>query len=192
MKNQIFNYLTIGLLSVLLFVSCGKNEDKPSEDKAKAEITASFKFSNGETTDFAFTHKKDDIVQSYVYGPNGNDHYKLWLRGEKEIGNKIYTINIYVTMPEKGVGDYPFGWTQQYQDEGFVTETHVDVTDKDNPLMLKQYSSFDANNESSNGLTITSLTKGTFSGTVIYREEDKTTIVNGKFDTAINRGGWPD
>lgn len=58
--------------------------------------------------------------------------------------------------------------------------------------MLKQYSSFDANNESSNGLTITSLTKGTFSGTVIYREEDKTTIVNGKFDTAINRGGWPD
>ena len=62
-------------------------------------------------------------------------------------------------MPEKGVGDYPFGWAWQYQDEGFVTEIHVGVTDKDNPLMLKQYSSFDANNESSKGLTITSLTK---------------------------------
>src|SRR3546814_16982349 len=72
-------------------------------------ITATFQFSNGKKVNYAFTHEKDDIILPSVNGPNGNNHYKLWLRGEREIEGSIYTINIYVTMPKAGVGNYPFG-----------------------------------------------------------------------------------
>ncbi len=195
MNNRIFNLLTIGLLSVFLLISCGKKDNNPDrDDDSEAEITATLQFSEGKTVDFAFTHQKDDLIKPYVYGPNENGHYKLWLRGEKEIGDNIYTINLYVTMPEAGVGDYPFGWAWQWQDEGFVTEIHVGVTEKANPLNLKQYSSFDADNATSKGLTISSLTenhvKGTFAGIAVYAGSDIVTITNGKFDIAINRGSW--
>ncbi len=198
MNNRIFNLLTVGLLSIFLFVSCGKDDDKPGTDEpdADAEITATLQFSSGESVAFAFTHKKDDIIKPYVYGPNGNEHYKLWLRGEKEIGDNIYTINLYVTMPEEGVGEYPFGRAWQWHDEGFVTEIHIGVTEKGNPLNLKQYFSSEVDNTDSKGVTISSLTdnhiKGTFSGIAAYTESDIVTITEGEFDTVINRGDWED
>lgn len=198
MNNRIFSQLTIGLLlSVLLFVSCGKKDDNPDrDDNSDAEITATLQFSEGETVDFAFTHQKDDLIKPYVYGPNNNEHYKLYLRGEKEIDGYVYVINIYVTMPEAGVGDYPFGRAWQWHDEGFVSEIHVGVTEKANPLNLKQYFSFEADNTGSKGVTISSLTddhvKGAFAGKALYAGSDIITITNGKFDININRGDWSD
>lgn len=198
MNNRIFNLLTVGLLSVFLFISCGKDGDKPDTDEsdADAEITAVFQFGDGESVDFAFTHEKDDLIKPYVYGPNENKHYKLWLRGEKEIAGKIYTINLYVTMPEEGVRTYPFGRAWQWHDEGFVTEIHIGVTEKGNPLNLKQYFSSDVDNTDSKGATISSLTdnhiKGTFSGIAAYTESDIVTITDGEFNTVINRGDWED
>lgn len=196
MKKQIFKQLSIGVFAAFLFISCGEKDVKPKLGETQGEITATLIFSNGETTNVAFIQKKDDVIRPYLYGPNGNDHYKLWLRGEQELGNKVYTISIYVTMPEKGVGDYSFGQAWQYQDEGFVSEIHVGVTEKDNPLNLKQYSSFDSDNKDSKGIIVNSLTKnhikGDFSGMAVYAGSDIVTIVNGEFDTAINRGDWPD
>src|SRR3546814_7306112 len=93
----------IGLLSLCLLGSCSKEDDVP-EDVSGAEITATFQFSNGKKVNYAFTHEKDDIILPSVNGPNGNNHYKLWLRGEREIEGSIYTINIYVTMQKAGVG----------------------------------------------------------------------------------------
>lgn len=199
MNNRIFNQLTICLLSVFLFVSCSKKDDNPDPDgnnDAKAEITATLQFSSGESVDFAFTHKKDDLIKPYINGPNRNDHYKLWLRGEKEIDGFVYVINLYVTMPEAGVGDYPFGRAWQWHDEGFVTEIHVGVTEKGSPLNLKQYSSLDADNTTSKGVTISSLTDnhvtGTFSGIAAYTESDIVIITDGEFNIDINRGDWED
>lgn len=195
MKKNIFKHLIVGLLSIVLFASCDKNKDEP-DSNSDGDITATFQFSNGETVDFAFTSTEDDFIKPYVYGPNGNDHYKLYLRGEKEINGKVYTINLYVTMPENGVGDYPFGRAWQWHDEGFVTEIHIGVTEKDDPLALKQYMSMEIDNTNSKGVTISSLTdnhvKGTFSGKAMYTESDVVTITNGKFDIAINRGDWED
>lgn len=195
MKQNIFKHLIVGLLSIVLFASCDKNTDEPDRS-SDGDITATFQFSNGETVDFAFTSEEDDFIKPYVYGPNSNDHYKLYLRGEKEIDGKIYTINLYVTMPEEGVGDYPFGRAWQWHDEGFVTEIHIGVTEKDDPLALKQYMSMEIDNTNSKGVTISSLTedhvKGTFSGKAMYTESDVVTITNGKFDITINRGDWED
>src|SRR5690554_5656900 len=103
MKNQFFNYLTIALLSTFLFASCSKNEENNKEEDAGAAITATFQFSDGKKVDFVYSPKKDDVIKPAVNGPNANNHYKLWLRGEKAIDNKVYTINLYVTMPDKGV-----------------------------------------------------------------------------------------
>lgn len=195
MKNQTYNYLAISLLSIFLFTSCSKKKDNPSSGSG-GEITATFQFSEGESVDFAFTSQADDIIKPYLNGPNQNNHYKLYLRGEREIDGKIYTINLYVTMPEDGVGNYPFGRAWQWYDEGFVTEIHVGVTEKGNPLSLKQYTSMDIDNSSSNGTSISSLTdnrvKGTFSGVLAYSDSDTMTITNGKFDLAISRGDWED
>src|SRR3546814_11270033 len=83
-----------GLLSVSLRGSCSKEDDGP-EDVSGAEITATFQFGNGKKVNYAFTHEKDDIILPSVNGPNGNNHYKLWLRGERDIEGSIYTINIY-------------------------------------------------------------------------------------------------
>lgn len=195
MKNQIFKSLAIGLLSAFFFISCDKSNDEPDLN-SDGDITATFQFSDGESVDFTFTSQEDDFVKPYVYGPNSNDHYKLYLRGEKEIDGKVYTINLYVTMPENGIGDYPFGRAWQWHDEGFVTEILIGVTEKGNPLSLKQYMSMEMDNTNSKGVTITSLTdnhaKGTFSGKAMYTESDVVTITNGKFDIAVNRGDWED
>ena len=144
------------------------------------------------------------------FQPRENDHtfYHLYVsgkktiistkisHGEKEIGDNIYTINLYVTMPEEGVGEYPFGRAWQWHDKGFVTEIHIGVTEKGNPLNLKQYFSSDVDNTDSKGVTISSLTdnhiKGTFSGIAAYTESDIVTITDGEFDTIINRGDWED
>jgi|SRR5690606_12333926 len=196
MKNQAFKYLTILLVSAFLFSSCSKDEKKDKEEDSAAAITATFQFSDGKKVDFAYSPKKDDFIKPAVNGPNGNDHYKLWLRGEKTLDNIVYTINLYVTMPEKGVGDYPFGRAWQWHDEGFVTEIHVGVQDKDNPLALKTYVSTDIDNNDSKGVTVMSLTdnhvKGTFSGKAARAESDIVTITNGKFDVDIQRGTWED
>src|SRR3546814_10601459 len=80
----------IGLLSLCLLGSCSKEDDVP-EDVSGAEITATFQFSNGKKVNYAFTHEKDDIILPSVNGPNGNNNYKLWLRGEREIEGSIYT-----------------------------------------------------------------------------------------------------
>ncbi len=197
-KHSIIRYLTIGLLSGVLFTACSKNEEKPKDEKSGEEITATLQFSDGKTVDFSFAHQKDDLIKPSLNGPNGNDHYKLRLRGEKPIDGTTYTINIYVTMPENALGDYKFGRAWQWHDEGFVTEIHVGVTDMDNPLNLKQYVSTppDVDNTNSKGVTITSLSEdhvqGTFSGKAAYTKSDIVTITNGKFDIDIERGSWED
>lgn len=195
MRSLVFKHLTIVLFCIVLFASCDKNTDEPNTS-SDGDITATFQFSDGETVDFAFTSGEDDLLKPYVYGPNSNDHYKLYLRGEKEIDGKIYTINLYVTMPEKGIGDYPFGRAWQWHDKGFVTEILIGVTEKGNPISLKQYMSMEIDNTHSKGVTISSLTdnhvKGTFSGLAMYTESDVITINNGKFDIAVNRGNWED
>lgn len=196
-KHSIFRCLSIGLLSAVLLTACSKKEDKPS-DESGAEITATLQFSDGKKIDYALTQKKDDIIKPSVNGPNGNDHYKLWLRGEKAIDGTTYTLNIYVTMPEDAVGNYKFGRAWQWHDKGFVTEIHVGVVDVDNPLNLKQYVSIppDVDNTDSKGVTITSLSanhvKGSFSGKAAYTKSDIVTITNGKFDIDIQRGSWED
>jgi len=196
--NSILRALGVLLCGVLLLfsVSCSNDDSGNEPGGSDGAITASLNFSDGESTDFAFTPKMDDLIKPYVYGPNGNGHYKLHLRGEREIGDKIYTLNIYVTMEEEGIGTYPFGRAWQWYDEGYVTEIHVGVTEKGNPLDLKQYFSFETDNTNSKGLVISTLTdnhvKGTFSGIAVYADSDTVTIANGTFDIAINRGDWED
>lgn len=198
MKNQVFNYLSIALLSVFLFASCSKDDDgdNPGGGSGGAAISATFEFSDGNTVDFKWSPEADDLIKPSVNGPNGNDHYKLWLRGEKTIGDHIYVINIYVTMTEEGVGNYPFGTAWQWHDKGLATEIHVGVQEKDNLLSLKQYLSGDIDNSNSKGTTITSLTenhvKGTFAGKAVFMDSDIVTITNGKFDIDIERGTWED
>ena len=197
-KHSLFNYLAIGLLSAVLFTACSKKEPNDGGDPSDGAVSATMQFSDGKKVDFAFTPKQDDIIKPSVNGPNGNGHYKLWLRGEKTIDNHIYTINLYVTMPEKGVGTYPFGRAWQWHDEGFVTEIHVGVTEVGNPLALKQYVSNppEVDNTDSKGVTITSLTGnhvvGTFAGKAGFTESDIVTITNGKFDIDVKRGTWED
>lgn len=188
----------IGLLCMILLTACSKKENQKDENPAKGQMSATLQFSDGKKVDFSFTPKKDDIIKPAVNGPNGNDHYKLWLRGEKTIDNHIYTINLYVTMLEAGVGSYPFGQAWQWRDEGFVTEIHVGVSEVGNPLNLKQYLSTSpwVDNTDSKGVTITSLkidhVVGTFAGKAGYTESDIVTFTNGKFDIDINRGTWED
>lgn len=188
----------IGLLCMVFLTACSKRENKADGHAAEGDISATMQFSDGKKVDFAFTPKQDDIIKPSVNGPNGNGHYKLWLRGEKTIDNHIYTINLYVTMPEEGVGTYPFGIAWQWHDEGFVTELHIGVTEVGNPLALKQYVSTPpaVDNADSKGVTITSLTGnhvvGTFAGKAGYTESDIVTITNGKFDIDIKQGTWED
>ena len=198
MKNlRTFKYLKLGLLAVFILSSCSETDNGPDEGSG-SELTATLQFSDGKTVDFAFSHQKDDLIKSSWNGPNGNGHYKLWLRGEKTIGDAIYTLNVYVTTAEQAVGTYPFGTAWQWHDRGFVTEIHVGRTEKDNPLALKQYVSTppDVDNTDSKGLTINSLTAehvvGSFSGKAGFTETDFVTIVNGKFDIGIMRGTWED
>ena len=196
--NSILRSLGVLLCGVFLLcsISCSSDDSGNGPGESDGAITASLQFSDGESTEFAFTPEKDDLIKPYLYGPNGNGHYKLHLRGERGIGDKIYTLNIYVTMGEEGVGTYPFGRAWQWYDEGYVTEIHVGVTEKGNPLALKQYFSFEIDNAASKGLEITSLSdnhvKGTFSGLAAYAGSDTVTITNGTFDIAINRGDWED
>ncbi len=194
MKYQAIKYLTILLVSVVLLSSCSKDEKKNIAEGSAAAVTATFEFSDGKIVDFEYTPKKEDFIKPAINGPNENDHYKLWLRGEKTLGNTVYTLNLYVTMPEEGVGDYPFGRAWQWHDEGFVTEIHVGVQDKNNPLDLKTYLSTDIDNKGSKGVTVNSLTnnhiKGTFSGKAARTESDFVSLINGKFDVSIQRGTW--
>lgn len=198
MKHSMFKYLAICLTGAFLFTACSSDDEKNDVNTSKGEITATLKFSNGKTVDYAYTPKSDDIVRPTVNGPNGNDHYKFWFRGESKIDGMIYTINLYVTMPKNAVADYPFGVAWQWHDKGFVTEIHVGVQDADNPLDLKTYVSTppDVDNTNSKGVTINSFAdnhiKGTFSGKAAFTSTDIVTITNGKFDVDIERGTWED
>src|SRR5690606_15091157 len=192
-----FKYLKLGLIAVFILSSCSETDNGPDEGSG-SELTATLQFSDGKTVDFDFSHQKDDLIKSSWNGPNGNGHYKLWLRGEKTIGDAIYTLNVYVTTAEQAVGTYPFGTAWQWHDQGFVTEIHVGRTDRDDPLDLRQYASSltTLDHSDSSGLKITSHTtdhaKGTFSGKAGFTETDFVTIVNGKFDIGIKRGTWED
>lgn len=199
-KYFALRYFSIALLSAVLFTACSKKENNPKDEDPKkgAHISATFQFNQGKAVDFTFTSQKDDLIKPAFNGPNGNNHYKLWLRGEKSIDGMIYTINIYVTAPAEAVGTYPFGSAWQWHDEGFVTEIHVGVQDADNLMNLKQYVSTPpaVDNSNSKGVSISSFAnnhiKGTFSGKAGYTETDVVTISNGTFNIDVNRGTWED
>lgn len=203
-KYSFLRCLTIGLLSAVLFTACSKKDDTSNApgasnvNKSGADITATFQFNTGKKVDISFYQQKDDLIKSSITGPNENNHYKMMLRGEKTIDDMIYTILIYVTMPEGGVRNYPFGIAWQWHDEGLVSEIHLGVQEKNNLLNLKQYFSRPPNvdNTNSEGVTITSLTTnhvvGTFSGVFGFTESNTITIDNGKFDIDIIRQAYGD
>ncbi len=191
MKTTFLRLLGVTFLSVFLLTACSKDDSKPNDDKgiSDASITTTLKFSDGETVNFIYTQESGDLA-NYVYGPNKDNKYKLWLKGSYVKEGIEYTVNIHVNMPENAERSYELG-EARLSDKDLVAE--VLVARRELGSMGITYASSNIDH-TSGGVTVTSLTenhiKGSFSGKAAWTDTDFVTIADGKFDIDIKRGAW--